>query len=239
MKKLTPAIFFIATIAGSASCKKEVIGEGPVSTEIRTVANFTGIDLQMNGNVYYKDAATWKVEVTAKQTIHPILETILSGSQLVIRYRNGKTYDEDESIRINISGPGVNRFELNTSGSIYVVSAIQQPSIFLRSGGSGNILLQHVDAANIDAETSVSGHITATGGTTQNSKLKTGGSGKIDFSTVSARKVNARIIGSGDIKVKVSDQLDARIDGSGSVYFIGYPFVNSDISGSGRLIHYN
>jgi len=238
MKKLTPAIFFIATMAGSASCKKEIIGEGPVSTEVRTITNFTGIDLQMNGNVYYKNDATWKVEITAKETIHAILETKVTGGKLVIRYSNGKTYDEDESIRINVSGPGLNHFELNSSGSIYFLSAIHEPDIFLRSSGSGNILLQQAEAGNIDAETSVSGHITIIGGSMLTGKLKTNGSGKIDFSAVAAKKVNARIIGSGDIKVKVSEQLDARINGSGSIYFSGSPFVISDISGTGRLIHF-
>jgi len=238
MKKLTPAIFFIASMAGSVSCKKEVIGEGPMITQVRNVTNFTGIDLQMNGNVYYENDATWKVEVTAKESIHPILETRVTGGKLVIRYTNGKTYDGDESIRIHIAGPGINRFELKSSGSIYFLSEIHQPELFLSSSGSGSILLQQAVADIVVAETRVSGHITAIGGSIQTGILKTVGSGKIDFSTVAAKKLNAHITGSGDIKVKVSEQLDARIDGSGSVYFSGSPFVITDISGTGRVIHF-
>jgi len=238
MKKLTPAIFFIASMAGSVSCKKEVIGEGPVITQVRNISSFTGIDLQMNGNVYYENDADWKVEVTAKESIHPILETRVTGGKLVIRYTNGRTYDEDESIRIHIAGPGINRFELNSSGNIYFLSEIHQPELFLRSSGSGNILLQQADAGIIIAETRVSGHITAIGGSMQTGILKTEGSGKIDFSAVAAKKLNAHIVGSGDIKIKVSEQLDARIDGSGSIYFSGSPFVISDISGTGRMIHF-
>ena len=238
MKKLTTAMVLIATIAGSASCKKDVIGEGPVSTQTRALTNFTGIDLRMNGNVYFKNEATWKVEVRAKESIHHILETRVIDNRLVIGYSNGKTYDADESISINVSGPGVNRFELTTSGSIYLLNAIQPANLFLRTSGSGNISLQNVTANNIEAESTVSGRINAGGGSAINGKLKTGGSGRIDFSAIAAKKITARIIGSGDIKVKVADQLDATIDGSGSVYFSGYPDVKSDISGSGRLIHF-
>jgi len=237
MKKLTPAIFFIATMAGTASCKKEVIGDGPVISETRYVTEFNAIDLQMNGNVFYTNDPGSKIEITAKESIHPILETTVVGNRLIIRYKNGKTYDADESIHITVSGHAVNRFELNSSGSIYSMDAIHQPSIAIRSNGSGNIQLLYVATDNIDAESNVSGRIVVSGGETIQGKLKTDASGKIDISAVAARRINARVIGSGDIKVKVSDQLDARIDGSGSIYFAGFPFVISDISGSGKLIH--
>jgi len=237
MKKLTPAIFFIATMAGTASCKKEVIGDGPVISETRYVTEFNAIDLQMNGNVFYTNDPASKIEITAKESIHPIIETTVVNNRLIIRYKNGKTYDADESIHITVSGHAVNRFELNSSGSIYSMDPIHHPSVVIRSNGSGNIQLLHVATDNIDAESNVSGRIVVSGGETIQGKLKTDASGKIDISAVAARRINARVIGSGDIKVKVSDQLDARIDGSGSIYFAGFPFVISDISGSGKLIH--
>src|ERR1044071_2660187 len=105
MKQLITAL--VAVIILATSCKKEVIGDGPVTTQTRTVSNFTGIDLRMNGYVYYTNEPVWKIEVTAKESIHSILETKVVNSKLVIRYSNGKTYDADESIRIHVSGPGV------------------------------------------------------------------------------------------------------------------------------------
>jgi Putative auto-transporter adhesin, head GIN domain len=238
MKNFAAAILLMALIAGSVSCKKDVIGEGPVTAQTRTVTSFTGIDLRMNGTVYYTNDTEWKLEVIARESIHPILETKVEGGRLIIRYSNGRTYDADESIRINVSGPGVNRFELNTSGSIYCVNTIQQANLFLRSSGSGSIYMQQVIANNIEAESTVSGRITATGGTTISEKIKTDGSGKIDLSAIAAKNVTARTIGSGDIKVKVADRLDATIDGSGSLYFSGSPLITTDINGSGRLIRF-
>jgi Putative auto-transporter adhesin, head GIN domain len=238
MKKLTTAILLITLIAGFSSCRKEVIGEGPITTETRPVTNFTSIDLRMNGNVYFSQEANWKVEVTAKESIHSILETFVVNNSLVIKYKNGKTYDEDASIRINISGPSVSGFMLNTSGNIICTNDIMTSNLFLRTSGSGDIVLQKVIANNIDAESTVSGRITAAAGVVVNEKLKTNGSGKIDLSAIAANNVSARTIGSGDIKVKVSDHLDATIDGSGSVYFRGYPQVSTHIHGSGAVIRF-
>ncbi|MES1226974.1 MAG: DUF2807 domain-containing protein, partial [Bacteroidota bacterium] len=192
----------------------------------------------LNGNVYYKNDPAWKLEITAKESIHGMIETKVVDKKLVIQYNNGKTYDEDESIAINISGPAVNRFELNTSGSIYCMNDIQLADLYLRSSGSGNIYLHNVFTNSIEAESIVSGRISVMGGTAINGKIKTDGSGKIDMTTLALRTATARLIGSGDIKLKVAEQLNARIDGSGSIYFSGYPLVISEISGTGRLIHY-
>ena len=228
----------MALITASVSCKKDVIGDGPVTTQTRTVTNFTGIDLRMNGTVYYKNDTELKLEIVAKESIHSILETKVIDNRLVIRYTNGKTYDADESIRINISGPGVNSLETNTSGSIYCMNAIQPANLFVRTSGSGNILLQNVVTGNIEAESTQSGRITAAGGTANSEKIKTDGSGKVDLSAVTAKNVTGRIIGSGDIKVKVTDHLDATIDGSGDIYFSGYPLITTHLNGSGRLIRF-
>ena len=100
----------------------------------------------------------------------------------MVRYRNGKTYDNDESIRINVSGPNVNSFSLNTSGNIFCLNTIQTNYLYLRSNGSGDIVLRQVEAATIEAETKTSGRITATGGHVTSEKLKTDCSGKIDLS---------------------------------------------------------
>jgi carbon monoxide dehydrogenase subunit G len=238
MKKLTTVLLVITVIAGNTSCKKDQVGSGPVTTQTRTVTGFTGIDLRMNGNVYYTNDTAWKVEVSAKQSIHSILRTDVVNSMLVIRYNDDETYDNDESIRINVLGPGLNKFNLNTSGRIFCENNIQTTNLSLRSSGSGDITLKNVIANSIDAASTQSGTIRATGGTADSEVLNSDASGKIELSAIAAKQVTARTIGSGNISVKVSDMLNATINGSGSVYFSGYPVLTSSVSGSGRIIRF-
>jgi hypothetical protein len=186
--------------------------------------------------VYYTKSEIVKLEVTAPNSIHSMLETSVNNGRLVIRYNNGKTYDNDASIRINVSAPNVNTFLLNTSGNIYVMNDIQPDNLLLRSSGSGDIVFQKVFTGNIDAESTQSGRISAGSGSANSEKLKTDASGKIDLSGIAAKSVTTHTIGSGDIRVKVSDNLDVRIDGSGSVYFSGNPYISTHISGSGHLV---
>lgn len=238
MKRLTTTIILIAIVISMISCKKDLIGEGPVMTETRAVNNFNAIDLRMNGSVYFRTDTAFKVQVSAKQSIMSILETSVTNGKLTIRYNNGKTYDADETIRIDVSAPSVNSLELTTSGSIYSMLPLNSGNLFLRTTGSGNITLQSVAATNIDAFSGMSGKIIAATGTVHNIKAKTEGSGHIDLSGIAARTANARVVASGDIRLRVSDHLDARIDGSGDIYFRGNPTLSTQLNGSGHLVRF-
>lgn len=159
MKKLTTAILITATMAGAVSCKKDLVGEGPLVTQTRTIPNFSGIDLRMNGNVYYTKGPSQKVEITAKESIHSILETKIVDNRLVIRYTNGKTYDNDESLSINITAPDVSTFMTNTSGHIYCMNDFQITNLYVRSTGSGNIDLSRITARTATTYSEGSGNI--------------------------------------------------------------------------------
>jgi hypothetical protein len=228
----------VAAIASTTvSCKKEIIGSGPSLTVTRPAQHFNAIDLQMNGNVFYTVSDSTSVRIIAKESIHHILQTQVVNGVLLIRYNDGKTYDADESIRIELTGPGVNSLSSNTSGSIYVYGEVKTPRLSIRSSGSGNIVLDRVNTYAVDAEVAVSGDISVNSGVTTEVTLKSMASGSIKFAKLDAKTVTAEMKGSGDITIKVSDQLDATIKGSGSLFFYGSPSVQSHVSGSGRLVH--
>lgn len=224
--------------ASMIGCKKDIIGVGPHVAESRPIPHFTGIDLRMNGNVYYKKGNTLSLEITAQRNILDMLETHVINNILVIRYRDGKTSDADESIRISVTAPYVNSFSLNTSGSIYCLDNIQATNLWMHSSGSGTISLKNVIAETIEAVTTTSGSINVLDGAAISENLKTSGSGQINMSGILARTAKVRTSGSGKIEVKATDYLHATIEGSGSIYYSGYPDVSSHISGSGHLVHF-
>ena len=235
MTKLTTAIF-AAALALTLSCNKDVTNRGPVVTDSRTLAAFHAMDLRMNGNVYYHYSPDNRIEITAREGAVDQLVTEVINDKLIIRFKNGDSYGSNDPIRLDVFGPLVNHFSLNSSGSIYCLDDLASPEIFLRTTASGNLFLKDLVADVIQAECTESGSIHATGGSAVEVILKTRASGSIDFSQVSAGQASAHTESSGHIKIKVSDELDARIDGSGSVYFSGYPVITTHISGSGRLV---
>jgi hypothetical protein len=230
-------IFTIAMLMlGLFSCKKDIIGEGPITTETRTVGTFTGIELQMNGNVYYRVAPEFKIEISARESIHDMLETKVVNGTLVVRYYDGKTYDNDESIRITVSGPAVDRFVTNSSGNINATNDINVANLYMRSSHSGNITLLNVTALSIEAESKQSGKVAAGVGTANTANLRTEGSGTVDLRYIEVKYAIAKLRGSNDIRVRVSEKLDVTVYGSGWMIYYGRPVVDGSVLGTGKIV---
>ncbi len=227
---------FIVAVFIFCSCSK-ITGEGPVVTETRNVANFTGIDLRCSANVYYKQDAAYKVEVSAQKNILDVLITEISNGKLVVRYKNGVSVKSNHKTTIVVSSPEANSFRISGSGDIKTTGPLTPSSLNLNISGSGNILLTELTTAFIDANISGSGSIGASGGTVAEETLNISGSGNIDLSNVAALKANTITSGSGETKVNVSERLTVTISGSGSVYYKGNPVINVNISGSGKVLH--
>jgi hypothetical protein len=224
-------------IAGLVACNKTIVGEGPLVAENRPISSFTGIDLQIDAEVYYQPGNNLSLEVTGQQNLLDNVQTIVVDDKLVIQYLQVKPFSAGEITRINITAPGVNSFSLHSAGDIYCLSPIQTASLLLRNNGSGTITLKDIAARSIAAESTSSGNIIALDGTAVNETARNSGSGKIDLSGMLTRTAKVLTTGSGKIQVKVADHLHATIEGSGPVYYSGYPDVSSHISGTGHLVH--
>lgn len=103
--------------------------------------------------------------------------------------------------------------------------------------GSGNI---HTGSGFIqdhfEGDINGSGNINVSNNTYKRLKTRVNGSGTFNSETCEAEDVDADISGSGDIYVKVSNHLKVRISGSGNVYYRGNPATTDvDISGSGKV----
>ena len=99
--------------------------------------------------------------------------------------------------------------------------------------GSGDLEVD-VDGSGIDGRISGSGKILAEG-TADNIELSISGSGKFSGENLKAKTASARISGSGNAKVYATEEVEASISGSGTVYYKGDPkrkYANS--SGSGK-----
>lgn len=236
MKKIKKMALLSVLIAGMVGCNKTIVGDGPLVAENRPVSNFTSINLLVDAEVYYHPGNNLSLEVMGQQNILDKLETIVTNDQLIIRNSDSKDISTGEKIRINITAPSVNTFSINTAGEIYSSGKIEVTNLQLSNSGTGTICLQNVVAKNIEATGTSSGVIVAEG-SGENVTTKNSGSGKIDFSRVIARTAKVRASGSGKTQVTVADHLQATIEGSGPVYYSGYPDVSSHISGTGHLVH--
>jgi len=235
MKKISLAIALLSFVF--LSCEK-VTGDGPVVTETRNISGFSGIDLRVAGDVYFTQDPNFKVEVRAQQNILEVTETYVSDNRLVIRFKNNVRVRSHEPLAIFVSAPTANHFRISGSGKIVSTGALNPSNMELDISGSGNIEISELQTGVIDATISGSGDIKINSGSATEEKLRISGSGDIDLANVLAGSANTTTSGSGDIRLHAANQLTVKISGSGSVYYKGTPVINTNISGSGKLVHF-
>ncbi len=154
------------------SCEK-LIGEGPVVTETRATPNFTGVELEVPGKLFYTEGPAYKVELQSQQNILNEVETMMSGNELVIRFRHNNTnLKSGETIVVNITAPALSKLEVNGSGAIESKTPFNPVSLRLAVHGSGSIRLPGAATGLLDAEIGGSGKITMIEGIADNQSLK-------------------------------------------------------------------
>jgi hypothetical protein len=72
-------------------------------------------------------------------------------------------------------------------------------------------------------------------GITEEFETEISGSGHVRAFDLVAKRANAKISGSGNCELTVTQSLDARISGSGNIRYKGDPSVNVNVSGSGKV----
>ena len=208
----------IAVVSMFASCSKDVIqGDGSVVTSERTVSNFSGIEVSGANNVYITYAPTISVSVNGYENLV---------SHYVTEVRDGKLhlhYDDDvnvknDNIQVHITMPSFDDLELSGSCSINAAGSFNNTNeLDISTSGNGNINIEDISVNEYNIESSGSSNVSTLG--------------------VKAKTASVEISGSSMVTLSVQDKLDVHISGSGTVSYDGEPSaVNSDISGSGKVI---
>ena len=151
------------------------------------------------------------------------IENIGSGSINIESFKNQKKLD------LNLKGSGglkVSDFNFDNKASINVALL-----------GSGGIRLEKINGANdMNVSISGSGSISAKKFKVEKAYINLQGSGNYYGEDLESKYYKALLMGSGNIKVGVSDNLEAKLTGTGSIYYKGNPKVSKQVTGTGSVI---
>ena len=203
-------------------------------SEKRSVGTFNAISMGVPGDLYITQGNQVSLEVKGDSDDLEDLITEVRNNTLVIKYeRIGWNFGRDR-VSIYVTTPEISGISLGGSGKVISQNSLESDRLDLSVSGSGKMELQ-VEADEIEASISGSGNMTISGDADQ-VQLTISGSGNMDAEELMADRYEVRISGSGRSRIHVGDQLDAKISGSGSVYYKGDPDkVISNVSGSGRV----
>src|SRR3982750_4320835 len=123
MKNSGMLLIALVSFVFFSGCTK-ISGEGPVVTETRDRGDFSAIKVSISGDVYFKQAPTYSIELQAQPNILEVIETPVISNELVVKFRNNVRVQDHDKITVIISGPNVNKLTLNGSGNFKTVGAL-------------------------------------------------------------------------------------------------------------------
>jgi hypothetical protein len=206
------ALLTVALLLAACSVTR---GSGQLASESRPVTGFTKVELSGTGELTIEKTGTESLAISAEDNLLPLLTSEVSGDTLVL-------------------GTKRNTEIVTTKPINYALTVKDLTGLTL--SGSGNIRLSNLSTTRLTTKISGSGTITASG-TADDQDLDISGSGRYQADQLASKTVSAGISGSGTASVLVSDALDVRISGSGTLTYTGDPTrVTQDVSGSGKLI---
>jgi hypothetical protein len=200
---------------GFPQASETIEGSGVVEEEERTVSGVRRVVFAGEGTLRITQGAAEQLLVTAEDNLLQHIRTSVQGGTLEIRTRSNVDLEPSEPIT-------------------YDVTVVTLES--LQFSGVGGVEVTNLNTAELEVVLSGVGNVDITGSVNvQNVTVK--GFGNYNARDLSSREATISLDGNVQqtATVRVSTTLKVTISGNGTVFYIGDPAVDSDITGSGRL----
>lgn len=219
--------------------QQKVRGNGDYITQNRSVGSYDQISVTGSFEVNLVSGAEGSLEVQAESNLMEHLITEVKGGHLKISVERGYELVASRRMPIKIEVPveHIKGLTLTGSGDVIGRSQLQADDFEVKLTGSGDIELK-LEAQRIRGRVTGSGDIVLKG-STLDLECEVTGSGDFQASELKAQKVMASVAGSGDIEIHATDELQAKVQGSGDISYRGNPKKqNFKTFGSGSISSY-
>jgi hypothetical protein len=199
--------------APSRSQSVKVTGSGVLKSETRAVSGFSAIHLSGVGNVAVRQTGKESLKIEADDNILPLLTSKVVNGVLELSVEKGHNPQPKKPIRYTIEVKSLKGLSLSGAGNIEAES-LQTSKLAVTASGAGNVKLK---------------------GRADDLAVTVSGAGNYEGEALQTRQAKVNISGAGNAVVRVSDSLDAKVTGVGSVEYLGSPQVRKSVTGVGSI----
>lgn len=215
---------------------KSVKGNGELETITRNVGDYDEISVAGFFDVTLVAGNEGEITIEGESNLLEYIETEVDGDRLTIKVKNKQNLKTSwgKDIKIRVPFRDLNQVSLSGSGEIMSTDVIKANNFRVSVSGSGDINLV-VEASSTESRVTGSGDLVLRGSTRDHETSVTG-SGDLEAGRFKADNVDAKVTGSGDIRVSCDKSIRARVTGSGDIEYVGNPTKqDTKVSGSGDI----
>jgi len=163
------------------------------------------------------------------------LEVVVRGRELIIRPRRQNWFEGwlDDDVDLLITYRDLSSLKLSGSGDL-AADSMSSNDLSLRVSGSGDVRIDELTVNELELAISGSADVVLAGSAADQS-VNISGSADYTAENLQSESARVRISGSADALIQVSNALEAKVSGSGSVRYAGNPTVSQRVSGSGEI----
>ena len=225
---------FFTIIASAQWSGNKVKGNGKVVTEKRTTAGYDEINVSGFFDVVLVSGTEGAISIQGEENLLPYVKVEVEGNVLKIYTEKNVTINTKKDVILTVPFEEITFVSLSGSGDVKSKNTIVTPTFKAKLSGSGDLTLD-VKTNDFEANLSGSGDVVLTGNS-DSFTSKISGSGDVDAVNLITKKSNVTISGSGNMKVNCSQNLYARVSGSGDISYKGNPETkDTKVSGSGEI----
>ncbi len=230
-------IFSTGTISAQWwNSSEKITGNKEVTKQTRSVSNYDRISVTGMMEVQLIAGKEGRIDLEAESNLMEYIDTEVNGGHLKISVKKGYNVQPSRNYPIKLVVPfeSLEALALTGSGHIRNTDVIKSRNFKVSVTGSGNMNL-NLNTEVLNGSLTGSGDVKLTGRTTD-LKCSVTGSGDFLAFDLKADSVDANVTGSGDIQISVKNELNARVSGSGDIYYMGNPEKqNFRTTGSGKI----
>ena len=203
--------FLLAALLLPACDWVGIRGNGDITTETRTIADFSTIDASGAYKVAWSPAAP-TFSITCDQNLLQHITTKVSDGTL--RIRSKERIRPSRPIRIMLSSQTLTGARLRGALDLKA-SNVLTPNFFIEADGASDVILQ---------------------GTANNLTARFRGAGDLAAESLQAKTVEISLMGAADAKVNATESLNVSIKGAGDVRYTGNPkTIKKSVAGAGSV----
>lgn len=236
MRKLSVllALISISIVNAQNWDKEKVKGNGIQTTITRTTESYDKISTGGSFNVELVSGKEGTITIKGDENIISHIVTEVIGNELKVYFEKNRSYNYKQDITITIPFEEISEISFAGSGNMITKNAINATDFEAKMAGSGDCTLE-INAKNIVAKMAGSGNLQLSG-TVENLEAKTAGSGDLNCNKLVSQNADVAVAGSGSLEVNCTNNLIAKVAGSGNIQYKGKPkTIDSNVVGSGDI----